>query len=156
MWMLQQALEVPSGLITGPITVAGAKLPGCGDNGATLNLYPSADGVEHCEVAGMRDTLDGYAAKLPAWSWLQRLLASYTWKVELRPISHDAPVHPTVRERFALSTVAQCVKIGAYRPEALRQHNEFKTLYVGPGAESDGFAEVSGSDAGYSTSGQVV
>lgn len=25
----------------------------------------AADGVQHCEIAGMHDTLDTYAAKLP-------------------------------------------------------------------------------------------
>jgi uncharacterized protein (DUF2235 family) len=129
MWMLEQAIEVPGGLKTGPINVDGVKLPGSGENGAALNLYPSADGVQHCEVAGMRDTLEGYAAKLPKWKWLQRLIASNNWKVELRPIAHDAPVHGTVRDRFALASVIQCSKVGAYRPDALRRHDDFKALY---------------------------
>lgn len=129
MWMIQQALEVPDGLKTGPINVAGAKLPGSGDFGQALNLYPAADGPQHCEVAGMRDTLDDYATKLPKWKWLQNLVASYNWEVELRPIVHDAPVHETVTKRFALAVVTQCSKVGSYRPEALRNHDEFKELY---------------------------
>jgi len=34
-----------------------------GEAGPALNIYPAADGVQHSEVAGMRDTLDAYAAK---------------------------------------------------------------------------------------------
>jgi hypothetical protein len=66
MWMLQQALEVPDGLKTGPINVTGAKLPGSGDSGPALNLYPAASGPQHCEVAGMRDTLDDLATSYPS------------------------------------------------------------------------------------------
>ncbi len=47
----------------------------------------------------------------------------------MRPIVHDAPVHETVPMRFALAAVTQCSKVGAYRPEALRSHDEFKKFY---------------------------
>jgi hypothetical protein len=66
----------------------------------TLNLCPAADGTQHCAVAGMRNTLDGYAAKVPKWKWLQRLIASNNSAVELRSIVHGAPVHPIVTQRF--------------------------------------------------------
>jgi hypothetical protein len=64
-WMCEQATSVPDGLRTGPIYVDGAKMPNTGDAGPAVNIFPAADGVQHCEVAGMRDTLDAYAAKLP-------------------------------------------------------------------------------------------
>jgi hypothetical protein len=50
----------------------------------------------------------------------------------------DAPVHPTVTQRFALTVVTQCSRVGAYRPEALRYHDDFKALYEGsnPNKES--------------------
>jgi hypothetical protein len=38
-----------------------------GDVGPALNIFPAADGVQHCEIAGMRDALDAFAAKLPKW-----------------------------------------------------------------------------------------
>jgi hypothetical protein len=40
-------------------------MPHSGAGGDALNIYPAADGVQHCVVAGMRDTLDALAAKLP-------------------------------------------------------------------------------------------
>ncbi|WP_164034204.1 DUF2235 domain-containing protein, partial [Serratia marcescens] len=68
-WMCEQAISVPDGLITGPIYVDGVKMPNTGDSGPALNLFPRADGVQHCDIASMRDTLDSYAASLPKWPW---------------------------------------------------------------------------------------
>ncbi|TAI60328.1 DUF2235 domain-containing protein [Bradyrhizobium sp. Leo170] len=128
-WMCQQAIRVPDGLKTGPIYVDGIKMPGTGDAGAALNIYPRADGVQHCEVAGMRDLLDDYAARFPKWRWLQRRVGNMNWEIEVRQIQHDAPVHPIVSERFELASVAQCANVGPYRPEALKQHDAFKHFY---------------------------
>ncbi|MBR0695930.1 DUF2235 domain-containing protein [Bradyrhizobium lablabi] len=130
-WMLEQAIGVPEGLNTGPIYVDGVKMPGTGNAGSALNIYPRADGAQHCEVAGMRDTLDGYAVKLPKWKWLQSHIARLNWEVEVRSITHDAPVHPTVANRFELPEVTQCAVTGPYRPEALRLHDTFKRFYSG-------------------------
>jgi hypothetical protein len=137
-WMCEQATSVPDGLKTGPIMVDGQKMPTSGSTGPQLNIYPAADGVQHCEIAGMRDTLDAYAAKLPKWRWLQSRIAGMNWTVKVRDTTHDAPVHPTVRARFGLAEVTQCAGVGAYRPEALRKHDDFKQLYppAGDGAKS--------------------
>ncbi|HEY5128760.1 MAG TPA: DUF2235 domain-containing protein, partial [Bradyrhizobium sp.] len=45
-----------------------------------------------------------------------------------------AKIHPTVKERFALETIIDCAgdKVGNYRPEALREHNDFKQFYPDP------------------------
>src|SRR5262249_20187014 len=118
-WMCEQALLVPDGLKTGSIFVDGGKLAGSGDSGPALNIVRAANGVQHCEVAGMRDTLDTYAAKLPKWKWLQRIIGGWNWEVEIREITHNAPMHPTVRARFDLPEVVQCADVGAYRPNAL-------------------------------------
>jgi len=104
-------------------------MPGTGHVGPALYIYPRADGVQHCEVAGMRDTLEGYAARLPRWGWLQRYIADMNWEVELRDIRPDAPLHPTVKARFTLPEVTQCARVGAYRPEALCGHDDFKRFY---------------------------
>jgi uncharacterized protein (DUF2235 family) len=128
-WMCEQATSVPNGLKTGPIFVNGVKMPNTGDFGPALNISPAANGVQHCEVAGMRDTLDTYAAKLPKWKWLRRYVRDLNWSQQIRDITHDAAVHPTVADRFALPEVAQCASVGPYRPEALRQHDRFKHLY---------------------------
>lgn len=104
-------------------------MPNTGDAGPALNIFPAADGVQHCEVAGMRDTLDAYAEKLPKWRWLQRYVAGKNWETKVRDITHNAPVDPTVKTRAGLPVVAQCAAVGPYRPEALRKHDDFKQLY---------------------------
>jgi uncharacterized protein (DUF2235 family) len=128
-WMCEEATGVPDGLKTGPIFVDGVKMPNTGDAGPALNIFPAADGVQHCEVAGMRDTLDAYAAKVPKWGWLQRYIAGMNWETKVRDITHDAPVDPTVKTRAGLTSVTQCSAAGPYRPEALRRHDDFKDLY---------------------------
>ncbi|MCA1393866.1 MULTISPECIES: DUF2235 domain-containing protein [unclassified Bradyrhizobium] len=137
-WMCHEAVSVPNGLLTGPIFVGGVKMPNTGDFGPALNVYPAADGVQHCEVAGMRDTIDGYAAKLPKWSWLQKYVARQNWETKIRNIDPAAKVHPTVGARFDLPSVLQCTRVGAYRPDALANHNAFKQYYhqVGTAANS--------------------
>jgi len=126
-WMTEQATTIPDGLKIGPVIVHGNKMPNTGDAGEPLNLFPSPDGVQHCEVAGMCDTLDGYADRLP--TFLHRFLSGRNWEVKIRTITNDARVHPMVRERFALDHVVQCAGWGAYRPEALKGHDDFKAYY---------------------------
>lgn len=129
-WMCGEAIAVPNGLLTGPIFVDCKKMLNTGDTGAALNIFPAANGVQHCEVAGMRDTLDDQAAKLPKWSWLQKFLASQNWETKVRDIQPEAKVHPTVRARFELPETVQCASgRGPYRPSALVAHNEFKAYY---------------------------
>lgn len=128
-WMCRQAIEVPNGLKMGPIFVDGVKMPGAGNAGPALHIFPAADGIQHCEVAGMRDTLDSYAAKFPKWDWLQRYIAKQNWETKVRDINHEAPVDPTVTTRASLPKVAQCSTVGPYRPEGLRNHDDFKHLY---------------------------
>ncbi len=53
-----------------------------------------------------------------------------TYAVKIRKIKPDARVHPTVTERFALKSVTKCTGSGPYRPEALAEHNDFKTYYA--------------------------
>jgi len=110
--------------------VNAAKMPATGDSGTPLNIYPRADGVQHCELAAMRETIEGYADRIPSWlGFFKGQLVRLNWPEEMRPISHDAPVNPSVRERFKLRNVVQCAGHGPYRPEALRHHDEFKTYY---------------------------
>jgi hypothetical protein len=54
--------------------------------GPALNIFPAPDGVQHCQVAGMRDTLDAYAAMLLKWGWLQRYGARQNWETNVRGI----------------------------------------------------------------------
>lgn len=129
-WMCEEAMRVPDGLKTGPIFVNGVKMERTGDVGAALNIFPAANGIQHCEIAGMRDTVDAFAAKLPKWRWLQGQISKKNWEVQVRRIDPEAPVHPTVHARFELESVPQCAGgVLPYRPEALRHHHEFTQYY---------------------------
>jgi hypothetical protein len=119
-WMVEEATKLPGGLI-----VAGQKAPGDASDNPKLRVFPSADGVQHCEVVGMQDTIE---SKVP--KWLQPYTGSLTYPVKMREIKPDARVHPTVTERFALKSVTKCAGSGPYRPEALAQHNDFKAYYM--------------------------
>jgi uncharacterized protein (DUF2235 family) len=131
-WMCGEAVSVPDGLLTGPIFVDDRKMAGTGDAGQALNIYTDAGGVQHCEVVGMRDTIDGFADMLPNWSWLRRLLARQNWEIKIRDVGATAMVHPTVRRRFDLPTVVRCdAGAGPYRPDALAHHDDFKRYYPG-------------------------
>lgn len=128
-WMCEQATSVPDGLKTGQIYVNGLKMAGTGDAGPALKIFPTAGGVQHCEVAGMRDTLDAFSEKPPKWRWLQQYVAGMNWETKVGDSMHDAPVDPTVKARAGLPEVRQCAVVGPYRPEALRRHADFKQLY---------------------------
>jgi hypothetical protein len=108
---------IPDGLKIGPVMVRGRRLAGTPEVGIPLQLFPSADGLQHCEVAGMQDLLDG---RIPRW--LRRLTTGLGWKAAPRPINKQAIVHPTVEERFRLEAVLQCAGSGAYRPASLKEH----------------------------------
>lgn len=130
-WMCREAISVPDGLLTGPIFANGKKMQGTGDVGQALHIYPEADGVQHCEVASMRDALDGFANTLPKWSWLRKLVGNRNWQIKIRDINPAAKVHPTVQQRFDLPTVVQCAAgAGPYRPAGLTNHNDFKRYYL--------------------------
>jgi len=108
-WMVEEATFVPHPLLL---------------NVRRLQLYPSPAGVQHDEVAGMADTIRG---RTPAWlRWLTR---GRTWPVAIRDPKPIATLHPSVAERFALDSVPRQGGEGPYRPEALRNHDDFKHLY---------------------------
>jgi hypothetical protein len=141
--MLEQATSIPNGIKFGPVFVNDAKMPGTGDAGTPLHLYPRADAVQHSEIAGMRDTIDAYVDKLPVWmSQLRRALGHLNWPEEMRHIPHDAVVHASVRERFTLPGVVKAEGAGAYRPKALRQHAEFGRYYLDAASEPSAAAGV--------------
>jgi hypothetical protein len=117
-WMVGQASRIPD-----PLLVDGKdhEKPGTG----RLHLHPAANGMQHCEVAGMRDTIAGIFP-----GWLARRLGWLGWPVKIRDIPEEALVHPSVRERFGLSEVTQCAGRGPYRPEALSSHKDFRDAYL--------------------------
>jgi Uncharacterized alpha/beta hydrolase domain (DUF2235) len=131
MWMTEQAVGIPNGLKIGPVIVNGIKMPGTGDRGEPLSLFLFCDGVQHCEITGMQDTIDRRTPRFLRW------LTSYlNWKEKVRKIKPDALVHDTVKQRFALPSVVQCASSGSYRPPALANHPEFMAFYPHPVEES--------------------
>jgi uncharacterized protein (DUF2235 family) len=118
-WMIEEATRIPGGL-----RVDGLKAPGDATGNPKLHLFPHVDGVQHCEIAGMHDTLE---RRVPRF--LRRFTSGLGYAVEVRPINKAAPVHASVAERFDLPWVPQCGGSGPYRPEALRNHDRFKHHY---------------------------
>jgi uncharacterized protein (DUF2235 family) len=108
-WMLGEACSVPHPLIV---------------DESRLRLFPSAAGVLHDEVAGMADTI---AARTPPP--FKRLTRKWSWKVARRRPIPSATMHPSVEERFALTSVPHQGGEGPYRPEALRDHEQLRDRY---------------------------
>lgn len=102
-WMLAQLRELPD-----PILL----------DEAVLRVYPSATGPQHDEC---RKGFGGI------WGHL-----GFKWKVKYRDIDHNAPLHPSVLERFAALAVLIYDMIGSYRPEPLRNHDQVKQYYSTP------------------------
>lgn len=118
-WMVEEATKIPYGL-----KVDGLRASGDACDNSRLRLFPASNGLQHCEIAGMRDTLDRLKPKV-----LAKFLSAKNWAVKVRDINEDATVHQSVAERFELLSAPQCSGTGPYRPEALRSHNKFKHYY---------------------------
>ena len=72
-----------------------------------LNLFPFSGGAQHDECRSGR----------------------LKWRQGFREIPIDAPLHPSVFERFNLPGVVQYDDFRVYRPENLRNHREVSSLY---------------------------
>ncbi len=105
-WMVEEAVSLPD-----PILVDEGK----------LRIYPSATGMQHCEVEGLRDSYP---------SWMPRKLRR-TWKVKPRMEASGAPYHPTVLERIALPAISNCGRSEPYRPLALSKDPTLAHYYGG-------------------------
>jgi hypothetical protein len=73
-------------------------------------LYPDPNGPQHDETRG---SLFRFFPKI------------------LRQIPVEAPLHPSVIERFQSAEILDYDTMKPYRPENLRQHNEVKQFYAG-------------------------
>lgn len=80
-----------------------------------LNLFPSPAGMQHDESK---------AAKI-------------RWKRGIRAIPVDAPLHPTVNERYKLPAVLQYDLTLPYRPEALSSHNDIVAYEAGKAKKAE-------------------
>ena len=101
-WMIEAATTVKDGIkIDDPV----------------LRLYPSADGIQHCQRRV------GFPL-LTSWFGI-------TWPGKRRAVPVNALLHQTVIERANLPEVLQYDRLAPYRPEALRQHESLSHLYAG-------------------------
>ncbi len=76
-----------------------------------LKLSPDACGPQH-------------DAREPGYLW-----GLIKWAKGLRPIDHDAILHPSVYERFAAGKVQHFYAMEPYRPENLSKHDKLKQYY---------------------------
>ncbi|WP_316200671.1 MULTISPECIES: DUF2235 domain-containing protein [unclassified Bradyrhizobium] len=131
-WMLEEILTLDHPIKFGPVTVNGGVVTGTGATGTPLHLYPDGTSMQHSEIAGTRDAIDAFRERLPRL--LRGLLANANYEIIKRSILPQAKIHPTVKVRFALETIIDCAgdKVGSYRPEALREHDDFKQFYSAP------------------------
>ncbi len=83
---------------------------------SVLQLYPSADGMQHDERKVGFPVLT---------SWLR-----LTWQGKQRDIRDpNAPLHDSVYQRFALPGVIHYDSVLPYRPEGLRRHAKLAHYY---------------------------
>ena len=110
-WMLGEAQSLPESILVDP---------------SYLRLSPSPAGMQH-------DERKMWIANMAGWQrFLGRLLLGeerMTWAEGIRNIARDAPLHPSVIERFRLAEVLLYDVSGPYRPESLRNHEKVKHLY---------------------------
>jgi len=78
---------------------------------AVLRCYPDATAMQHDES---KSSVFRFAAK------------------KVRATMPDAPLHPTVLERFAAKEVLHYDVMAEYRPEGLKHHNKVKSYYPEP------------------------
>lgn len=133
-WMLEEILSLDHPIRFGSITVNGLVVAGSGTFGTPLHLYPDATSMQHSEIAGTRDAVDSFRERLPLI--FRGLLATANYEIIKRSILPNAKIHSSVKKRYELATVVDCAgdKVGSYRPEALREHNDFKQYYPNPPA----------------------
>lgn len=107
-WMVEQLNEVHD---SNPITIQNEK----------LFLFPDALGKQHSEIFSLKN-------KFPKW-WPKSM--RFAWQRKIRPIPNDAPLHPSVIERFKAEHVQQSDQLAAYRPVNLKNHEDVKSFFRG-------------------------
>lgn len=103
-WMIEQATSVPHPLLV---------------DSSRLNLFPDSGGMQHCEVESRRDSYPG---------WLPEF-CRITWPEKPRKEALNAPMHPTVLERFSRPAVRKWGRLSPYRPSTLREDGRFAHFY---------------------------
>ena len=110
-WMVEQATSVSH-----PIVV----------DRSLLNLYPLSSGPQHDERRSLIDRQPGWLIKLAS-----RFIppSKLGWAEGFRQVPPDAPLHPSVLERFTQKGVLIYGDTVPYRPNNLRQHRDTKHFY---------------------------
>lgn len=85
-----------------------------------LHLFPSASGMQHCEMERFLD-------RFPRW-WPDRF--RFSWPIKPRIEVLGAPVHESVMQRFNCNAINDCGRIGPYRPETLKNDDRFSSHYA--------------------------
>jgi uncharacterized protein (DUF2235 family) len=111
-WMVEEATSLPQPLIV---------------DRTVLNLYPSSSGPQHDERASFIDSRPDWQVKL-ALKFMSR--SKFGWPEGFRQPPNDAPLHPSVLERFAHKSVLIYGDSIPYRPQNLREHKDVKHFYT--------------------------
>jgi hypothetical protein len=118
-WMVEEALSLPW-----PIHV----------DRSVLRLYPDAGGSQHDERMAL---LSG----CPRWvqRWIMPLIGEHNfgWREGHRTIPAEAPLHPSVLDRFRRPGVLVYGKIAPYRPRTLRGHRDVEGYWARPAAAAE-------------------
>jgi hypothetical protein len=120
MWMVQEALSLPHPIHVDP---------------SVLKLFPDPAGPQH-------DEREAFIGACPRW--LVRLClqfcrrSQFGWREGHRAIPADAPLHPSVIERFRLPGVLDHGEMVPYRPHALREHVAVRVFWEMDAAASGG------------------
>jgi hypothetical protein len=103
---VEQAMELPEPLKVGM---------------SRLHLFPDASGMQHDEIESMRDSY-------PGW-WPEKL--RFVWAKLPREVHLEAPLHPTVLQRFAFANgVLHYALRRLYRPTNLAKHKVASVHYT--------------------------
>jgi uncharacterized protein (DUF2235 family) len=104
-WMAKQAEDIPNGMII---------------DWSKLHVFPDPSGMQHCEVAAVRDL---YPRWLPE-RW------RFSWREQPRQDITLEACHPTVLERMKLNAISKCGIQQLYRPIPLRNDPALAAYYA--------------------------
>ena len=133
-WMLEEILKLDHPIKFGPVTINGEH-KGSRALAPRAHLCISTLTLRACSTARLRgrETPSMHSVK-SCPRGLRWILAHANYQIIKRAVLPNAVVHSSVMERFKLETVIDCAqdRVTLYRPEALRNHNDFKTFYPDP------------------------
>lgn len=98
-----------------------AKKAGLIVNPQYLQLFGKSDGPQHdeCRVG------------------ISFCKVNFQWREKIRMIVADAPIHPSVRDRFNGPEVLIYHEMKRYRPKNLKEHEQFRQAYLDDGVKTE-------------------